>query len=244
MPIIIDPNIKTIFIVPPKNGCSTARIEIGKVMFPEKVGNKKITDNRYFDKDFNKINNKYRNNEKLSDFKIIVIYRNIYDRFLSFCNVLYERVTRDIEYGKAWDNYLYVYEKNNIKLSLNTEINDIIKIQQYVNELKTRTLIDIHGLTQKNRIESHFNRFRFLNMNKIEFHNINDMSDLLKKLYKIEPIKYNSSHNIKNSKNLIYLKDLKTFDKKYISNELKEKLNTLYKDDIDFFKSYNINITN
>ena len=60
------------------------------------------------------------------------------------------------------------YEKNNIKLSLNTEINDIIKIQQYVNELKTGTLFDPHGLTQKNRIDIHFNKFRFLNMNKIE----------------------------------------------------------------------------
>lgn len=104
MPFIIDPNIKTVFIVPPKNGCSTARIEIGKIMFPDVA--KKMTrfDNNFFDKYNDSIAEKFINNSELSTFKIIIVYRNIYDRFFSFCdNVLYQRSILDPEkFSLGW----------------------------------------------------------------------------------------------------------------------------------------------
>jgi hypothetical protein len=72
VPIVIDNINKLVFIVPPKNGCSTVRVTVDSFLYPKK----KFDKNSSYDDEFYNTNLQYINSD-LKEFKIMFIYRNI-----------------------------------------------------------------------------------------------------------------------------------------------------------------------
>ena len=159
MAIINHRDKNVIFVVPPKNGCSTLRFMFGE--YANLPGNMDEIDTH-----LQELTKLYKNKPLQKNQKIIFIYRNIFNRFLSFVNnVLHLRVTSPewVEYeNPQWDTYLKsLLNAIKINLSVETKIEDIfifhnlLKSGRYQNDYlqSSRIPVDPHGFSQKYFLE-------------------------------------------------------------------------------------------
>ena len=118
MPVVVDESNKIIWVVPPKNGCSTVRLSIGKCFFKDIEF--KDANYIYYEKFINLVK-KYRNNHKSSEMRVIFVYRNLIKKFNSFLHsILYRRICgrrptpERLEKDKKWKMYYHFLKKKKI----------------------------------------------------------------------------------------------------------------------------------
>ena len=199
-------NKNVLWIAPPKNGCSTLKswfwyCEHDKIITEEELSQNLPT------KNMNNIINNTKYN--LLDFKIYIIYRNIYERFYSYLNnVIYHRLKNKELFNndKFWINFLHAYKNknNDNELSLNENIINFFNVIININ-INTVQKIDPHIYSQYRHIRDYL-----ISLNNKQEKNINK-KDLFKK--------------IKNNINFISIEDVNT--------ELKKSLETVYNKEIN-----------
>ena len=207
-------NKKVIWIAPPKNGCSTLKSWFWYCEHDKIINEEELSQNIPTKFMNNTINNTKYN---LLDFKIYIVYRNIYERFFSYLNnVIYHRLNNKELFtnDKFWINFLNAYKikNNNIELSLNENIINFFNVIININ-INTIEKIDphIYGqyrhirdylLTLNNKQEKQIKRKDFFKKikNNIKFVSIEDINTELKKSF--ESV-YNKKISI-GSKNVTY----------------------------------------
>jgi len=166
---LINHEKKYIILVPPKNGCSTV-----KKMFCE-FNN--ISENN--DSDFQSIGNKSTNN--YNDYKIFFIYRNIFERFFSFCrNILYNNFVFNNRNDIDFITFLNEYKKYiGKKMNSNTKIKDVIKFLHYLNvDNIYKDSIDGHYLSNTFYLNNYCDQLE-INSNNIEIINIYQINNII-----------------------------------------------------------------
>ena len=240
MPVIIDENNKIVIVVPPKNGCSTARLTFGKSIGLNKMDDINVCLGNLYIK--HKHDNKY-----IKEYKIYFICRNIEERFVSFVsNVLYNRITSPNDFTESkWKIYLEEYKKfSSVDISLETDINSVLEYQKHIilNKIKN---IDDHGFSQLSFMDIFLHDFPIFTYNDFNIISINNLKNILSEYYgsnysnknvNVNKEKNNNEiekkYTINRISNLIYKNQLTT-------NE-KNKIHELYRED-KIFEKYNNN---
>ena len=253
MPVVVDESNKIIWVVPPKNGCSTVRLSIGKCFFKD-IEFK--SSNYIYDEKFQNLAKKYSNNHQSSEMRVIFVYRNLIKKFDSFLrSILYGRLNlirttpEALEKDEKWKIYLSLFEKEeNQQLSNETNLETIFSFQEKIKtkyKYKYPGGIDHHGFSQIYYLNNFLKEWKFINEEKIEYISIDNIKPLMNNLYSSDLLSNSSNNSLpkeKNSKKLneIKLKDIFLYDlsenKHYI-----DAVHNLYNDDVNFFSSKNIN---
>jgi hypothetical protein len=171
MPILFNHELKYILIAPPKNGCSSIRqwfIDFNNL-------NCKIE--YLIDETPDNISHKY------DTYTIYYVYRNIYDRFISYCeNILHNRLLNKniCQNDVDWNNFLNMFTQiMGTHLSITTKLTSVLNFFKTINvDTLENSTFDVHHLSHYYWLNKYCNIYN-IDQTKIIFVNILDIDTII-----------------------------------------------------------------